>query len=291
LSAEPRLGLRWQLKEGQFFIAGMGLHSRQESFPVYYSLIKNSLGVKEPLNKNLDFSKSIHYIAGFDFLLEKDLHLKLEVYYQHLINIPIVNSTSSRYSSINSSERLPEAILENKGLGFNKGIELTLEKAFTNYYYFLITGSLFNSMFRAGDKAWYNTYYNTTFVSNILAGKEFPVGKDGRNRIGLNIKYLIRGGYRYTPVDFALSMKSKKIIYDASKTYEQQLPEFIRLDGGISFRKNNPHYSWIILADIQNMTNRRNVFRKKFNYENGIIVTSNVLSLGVVPVLNFRIEF
>jgi hypothetical protein len=45
------------------------------------------------------------------------------------------------------------------------------------------------------------------------------------------------------------------------------------------------------MIDIQNLTGRKNVFRKKFSYSSGTIVESNVYSLGTVPVLNFRIEF
>jgi hypothetical protein len=42
---------------------------------------------------------------------------------------------------------------------------------------------------------------------------------------------------------------------------------------------------------LQNATNRKNVFRRKFNFENGRVVSYDVLSLGIVPVINFRLEF
>ena len=47
-SIEPRFGFRWQFIPGKYFNAGMGLHSRIESFPVYYSRIKNIYGKPEP---------------------------------------------------------------------------------------------------------------------------------------------------------------------------------------------------------------------------------------------------
>ncbi len=155
----------------------------------------------------------------------------------------------------------------------------------------MTTGSFFNSKYKSGDQKWYNTYYNTRYAGNVLFGKDFPLGNDHRNTIGLNFKFQIRGGYRYTPVDFSKSLKSKKIIQDVSKTYNSQLPDFARLDAGINFRRNNPRFSWILMLDIQNATNRKNVLRKKDLYENGNISTYEVLSLGIVPVLNFRVEF
>jgi hypothetical protein len=291
ISVEPRFGFRWQVTPRGSFIAGFGMHSRTESLAVYNALIKDDTGVRSALNREMDFSKALHWIAGFDISVTEDIRLRIEGYIQYLYNIPIVNKITSQYSTINSSERLPEALLENKGTGMNNGFELTLEKTFTRNYYFLFTGSLFNSWYVAGDQRKYNTYYNTRYVSNLLFGKDFYVGNNKRNSIGINAKYLFRGGYRYTPVDEKRSLKSKKIIYNNTSYYEGQLPDFWRLDAGINFRRNHKRYSWIIMLDIQNAANHKNVFRRRFTWENGGIVSNDVLSLGIIPVFNFRVEF
>jgi hypothetical protein len=291
LDLEPRLGFRWQFAPGKFLNAGLGLHSRAESFPVYYTLIKNSVGTPETFNKNLGFSKSFQSVLGLDLALTKTIDLRIEGYYQRLYDIPITDKSTSTYSAINASEELPSSILSNKGLGYNAGIELTLEKSFSSNYYLLFTMSLFDSKYKAGDGNWYNTYYNTSFVSNLLAGRDFYLGKNKRNSIGINAKALFRGGYRYTPVDVAQSLKSKKIIYLTSKTYESQLPDFIRIDAGINFRRNNSGFSWVVMIDVQNLSDQNNVFNKRFSYQTGKVVTSNVYSIGRVPVINFRLEF
>jgi hypothetical protein len=291
LSLEPRLGFRWQLAPGKYFTAGLGLHSRTESFSVYYGLIKNTVGIREALNKDLGFSKSFQLASGLDLSITQNLRLRIEGYNQRLFEIPIIYKSNSTYSAINTSEELPQSVLDNRGLGFNRGIELTLERSFYNNYYFLYTASLFKSKYKPGDGNWYNTYYNTSFVTNLLAGKDFYVGGNKRNSIGINAKTLIRGGYRYTPVDVTQSMKSKRIVLAASKTYLEQLPFFMRIDAGIHFRRNNPGVSWIVMLDVQNVTNRKNVFRKRFSYENGSVITKYDYSIGIVPVLNIRLEF
>ncbi len=288
---EPRFGLRWQITPASSFIAGFGLHSRTESLAVYNALIKNTEGIRTTLNHELGLSRSVHVVAGLDLSPVKDIRVRLEGYVQYLFNVPIVNKFTSQYSTLNSAERLPESALENRGTGRNKGLELTIEKAFTKNYYFLITGSLFDSWYKAGDQRKYNTYYNTRYVSNLLAGKDFYVGKNRRNCIGINAKCQFRGGYRFTPVDEKRSLKNKRIIYQTWLTYESQLPDFVRLDAGINFRRNHPKYSWIVMLDIQNASNHKNVFRRRFNFENGQIVTKDVLSLGMIPVFNFRLEF
>lgn len=288
---EPRLGLRWQYMTGRAFIAGAGFHSRTEALAVYYSNVKTPSGSRVPVNEHMGLSKAFHLVGGLEMALKNDVVFRIEGYYQILYNIPIENKITSRYSTLNSPESLPEALLENTGRGYNRGTEITLEKSFTHNYYFLATASLFNSKYKAGDGKWYNTYYNTRFVTNLLSGKDFPFGAGERNRLGLNAKILLRGGYRYTPVDIPGSLKSKKVITDKNSTYENQLPDFLRMDAGINFRRNQSGYSWIIMLDVQNALNRKNIFKKRFTYENGVIKTYNVYSLGIVPVFNFRIEF
>jgi hypothetical protein len=290
-SVEPRFGLRWQTTPGNAIIAGFGFHSRSESLAVYNALVKNPEGIRSPLNNNIGLSKAFHLVAGTEVSLSNDIRLRIEGYIQFLYNIPVVNRITSQYSTINSAERLPDAVLENTGTGRNNGVEMTLEKSFTRNYYFLFTCSLFDSWYKAGDRHRYNTYYNTKYVSNILFGKDFYVGRNKRNSIGINTKYVFRGGYRYTPVDDTKSLKAKRIIYNNSSTYENQLPDFMRLDAGINFRRNHSRYSWIIMLDMQNAMNHKNVFRRRFSYENGRIISSDVKSLGIVPVFNFRIEF
>jgi len=290
-SIEPRIGLRLQLWPGSAFIAGFGIHTKTESLAAYNVLIKNEAGIRTTLNHDLELARANHWVAGFDLSFKNDIRLRIEGYIESLYNIPIVNEISSRYSTLNTAERLPEQILENAGTGKNTGIEITIEKSFTRNYYFLITGSLFDSWYTAGDNKRYNTLYNTKYVSNILAGKDFCFGSNKRNIIGINSKVIARGGYRYTPVNDSRSLKLKRIIYLNSLTYSEQLPDFLRIDAGISYRRNYPKSSWIIMLDVQNATGRRNVFKRRFSYENGKIVTSDIFSLGAVPVFNFRIEF
>jgi hypothetical protein len=288
---EPRLGLRWQFLPGKFINAGLGLHSRTEAFPVYYRIIKNSQGITGDFNEDLSCSKSFQVVIGTEMALTENIGLKVELYNQRLFDIPITISPTGTYSAINTAEELPSSDLFSGGTGYNRGVELTLEKSFSRNYYFLLTASAFDSKYKAGSGVWYNTYYNTSFVSNLLAGKDFFFGKDMRNSIGLNIKLMYRGGYRFTPVDVVRSLKSKKIIYDTQNTYSSQLPYFMRIDGGIHYRRNCRGFSWLLMLDVQNVTDRMNVFRKKFSYSNGKIITTEDVSVGIVPVVNFRVEF
>jgi hypothetical protein len=87
------------------------------------------------------------------------------------------------------------------------------------------------------------------------------------------------------------SLKSKRVIYLTAHTYEDRLPDFKRFDFGVSYRINKKKNAWILLADIQNVLNTRNILRRKFEYKNKQILSYDSKAIGMVPVLTIRAEF
>jgi hypothetical protein len=270
---------------------GFGFHSRLEPLSVYHYRLKISGLVREEKNIHLKMTKAFHLNTGYNKYFGSDWHLNIEAYLQFLWDVPIREVASGQFSMINSSGGLPEVIMANNGTARNKGIEFTLEKSFSHNYFMLGTVSLFNSTYRAPDRIWYNTYFNTSYVYNLIGGKEFPTGKYKQNTFGLKLRGNYRGGFRYTPVDVDASLKSKKIVYNTSQTYGERLPDFNRVDFGLSYRINKKRNAWILLADVQNIFNTENILRRKFSYSNKQIITYDSRGIGMVPVLTVRAEF
>ena len=89
-------------------------------------------------------------MGSYDYNISTSLHLKTEVYYQKLTNVP-VETSSSGFSLLNEGAGFGEEkkdSLVNNGKGKNMGVEFTLEKYFTKGSYFLITTSLFDSKYK-----------------------------------------------------------------------------------------------------------------------------------------------
>ncbi|MCX6238245.1 MAG: TonB-dependent receptor [Bacteroidia bacterium] len=288
---EPRMGIVFYLPYNQTISLGSGLHSRLEPLSIYHYKVKIDKTHRDETNSNLKTIKALHFTVGYNKLFGTDWHIGFEAYHQSLFEVPIAVNSQSQYSILNSSYGLPDVILANNGKGKNKGIEFTIEKDFTNSYYFLFTASLFDSKYKAPDGNWYNTYYNNGFIYNLTGGKEFTTGRQGQNTLGFNIKTLIRGGFRYTPVDLAQSMKSKKVVYNIAETYGERLPSYQRVDLGLSYRLNKAKKAWIFMVDIQNVMNRKNIIRNKFSYQSGKITESTSKSVGMVPVATIKVEF
>lgn len=288
---EPRLSMKFYLSNNQTITFGTGLHSRLEPLAIYNYKIRIDNTHRYERNSNLKAIKALHFTLGYDAPLGTDTHIGLEAYFQSLFDVPVSINTQSQYSILNSSYGLPDVIMVNNGKGMNAGIELTIEKDFTHKYYYLFTASLFDSRYKAQDGNWYNTYYNNGYIFNLTAGKEFAVGHKKQNMIGLNFKTMLRGGFCYTPVDYASSLIKKRLVYKISDTNGDHLPLYERFDLGMSYRLNGVKSAWIFMVDIQNITNRKNVVRNRFSYNSGVITESVSKSIGLVPIASIKLEF
>jgi hypothetical protein len=116
-------------------------------------------------------------VIGYQNNTIPNLMIKGELYYQDLYDVPVEDDPGSSFSALNYAYGITTEILSNGGTGSNYGAELTLEKFFSRKYYFLMTSSLYQSKYRAGDGIERDTRYNGNYVFNLLGGKEFTLGK------------------------------------------------------------------------------------------------------------------
>ena len=291
---EPRVGLKYQLTEKSTVSAGYGMHSQMQPTDVYFYRSLKADGTYDQTNKNLGFTKSQHFVIGYDILPVKDWRIKTEVYYQLLSNVPVTDTLSS-FSMLNAGASFnpnTQGYLKNKGTGTNYGAELTIEKFFSQGYYALLTGSLYQSKYKGSDGVEHNTAFNGNYVYNILAGKEFKVGKAKRNAISLGVKMTQAGGRYYTPVDLTASQAAQtQVLKGDAYAYSERNPDFFRLDIKAGFVLNSGKrkisQSWSL--DIQNVTNNKNVFAQRYNPITNQINTA--YQIGFFPNFIYKIQF
>jgi hypothetical protein len=156
----------------------------------------------------------------------------------------------------------------------------------------MLTGSLFDSKYTAANGVKYNTRFNSKYQANLLAGKDFKTGRSGQNIFSVNVRAMLHGGFRYTPVQVGNNNGRPYLYFLPEDTYTLQTPRFIRFDAGLKFRKNNRRYSWILSLDVQNITNRENV--TEYNPQvapNNSLFMQPETDLGIIPILNLKVEF
>ncbi|HEY4785563.1 MAG TPA: TonB-dependent receptor, partial [Bacteroidales bacterium] len=200
---DPRFGVKWEFAPGHSFSFGYGKHDQMEELKIYF--ISKTVGGKTVYpNKNLGLSHAQHFVFGYDWLINDNLHLKIEPYYQHLYNVPGIKDSS--YSMINFKQDWTFSdSLVNNSIGKNIGVDFTLERFLYRNFYYLVTASVFNSKYKGGDGVWRNTRYNKGYALNILVGKEFFIGKN--KVLGINGRLNYIGGERYSPVLMAKSLE------------------------------------------------------------------------------------
>jgi len=284
---EPRMAIALENKSGGRIGLGIGWHSRIEPISTY--LFKKYLpnGSFSQPNINIAPSQALHQVISYDQRMGEHTRMKVEAYLQNINQVPVDTLRTGLFSMVNYSSGIPSQVLENAGKGINKGIELTLERFLADDFYYLITASLFDSKFQNKDLKWRNTQFNNLFASTILVGKDFKLAK--QKSLSMNIRYLIRGGNRYTPINLAESIKRNTTVNVSSKAFEAQYPNFERIDISVAYRINKLNRTWSFRLDLQNVFNTKNVIEER--YDSSLRGLSYRYALPLIPIISSQLEF
>lgn len=293
---DPRFSLQWNMAPRHTLTLGAGKHNRLEPLTFYFAEIQQPDGSYTTPNQNLRPTQAIHTVLGYDFQVTETVRFRIETYFQWLYDIPVENDSASGFSALNYNVAFLSTIdndagvpFVNRGTGTNYGVELTLERFFERNYYFLITGSLYESKYKALDGVERNTRFNNKFICNLIAGKEFPVGKSKTNAFVTDLKLVWSGGVPLTPIDLNASIAANTTVYVLDQRYALKAPDYFRLDFKVGFRKNGKQSSHYFFLDIQNLTNQQNVFGQYFDAEEQKVQT--IYQLGLIPIFNYRVQF
>lgn len=292
VSLEPRIALKYDVGSKSSFSMGFGLHSQMQPVNMYYNQIQNASTTNS--NKELGFTRSQHYVLGYDWQPLKDWRVKVEGYYQYLYDVP-VDSFASSYSMLNTGSSFKPDLsinLKNNGNGRNYGAELTVEKFFSNSYYGLFTASVYESKYTGSDGVEHNTAFNGNYVYNLLLGKEFKVGSGKRNKFSTDIKFTNAGGRHFTPIDLTASqMAGNTVLKGDDYAYTSSYDSYMRLDFKVGYVLNSKSkkISQTFSLDLQNVTNNQNVFSQ--SYDNGSKTIMTTYQLGFFPNFIYKLQF
>lgn len=284
---EPRIGVKWQSSTKTSFALAYGLHSRMEKMDVYF--VKTAGSNNKPVNKDLDFTKAHHLMLTYNFAISDNLNLRIEPYFQYLFDVPVIADSS--FSVLNRNTFYVEDALVNKGTGRNYGIDITLEKYLDRGFYYMLTGSVFDSKFQGGDGVWHNTRFNRNFVFNVLVGKEWTMGRNQQNTLGANLKFTLQGGERYSPVDVeaTLNHPDKETQYDETKAYSKQLSPMFVANATVNFRMNKKKVAHEFAIKVINLTGYQEYYGHQYNIRSGEIEPYRQATS--IPNISYKLEF
>ena len=284
------------MEHQQQFTFGYGLHSQMAPIETYFDQVQLPDGSYETPNRTIGFTRSNHLIAGYQKGFKHGIRTKVEAYGQYLTDVP-VEFRSSAYSTLNFGATFltgtPDTLV-NSGFGYNYGVELTIEKPLDNGFYFLVSASLFDSKYQGSDKVWRNTAFNSNHTLNALAGYEFRFGNKKpdskfKSALSIDFKFTWNGGARYSAILLPESQFLGTEVRDFENAFEERYPDYLKGNVRVAFKLigKNTTQEWAF--DIQNFTDRDNIFYEEFNESSNNIRT--VYQNGLLPVFQYRITF
>lgn len=293
---EPRLGAQFVTAGGTAWSLGSGLHSQMQTPYLYAS--------SDGANEAMDFTKSVHTVVGMSRRLGTFWSMKAEAYWQELYNIPVADTTTAwgannlSYSLINAgggfSRLFPDSLV-NEGRGRNKGVELTLSRAFRDGWFLLFTGSLFDAQYTGADGKYRNTDFNGRYAWNALASKEWQLGTSWSLVTGA--KCTMAGGRWYGEVDEEQSLDQRELIWDDASRNSRQFDDYFRLDFKTNLTWNRPSTTHELGVDWVNILGTENILKLTYAPDDAATDDPNYnpvreeYQLGFLPIFFYRVDF
>ncbi|MEO8067420.1 MAG: TonB-dependent receptor [Flavobacteriales bacterium] len=290
IAAEPRVALRYQQRPDQAFTFGAGLHSKTQSLMTLQVQDFDAQGNVVRPNEQLGLTRAAHAVVGYERMLAEDIQLKVEGYYQYLYDLPVENNVTSAYSESNTIEWFSDRALVNEGVGYNTGIELSVEKFFTRGYHFLATGSFSETKYQALDGVWHNSRFNLGTVANVLAGKEWKIrASRGKDRVFMaGFRWSMQGGQYHTPIDLKASRAAGEQVL-TNDVWSYKSPDVHKLDVVMSYRVGRPKASHEFKVDVQNVMNAQTPVG--YFYEDRTGTIKSYAQLSILPVVQYTLRF
>jgi hypothetical protein len=252
------------------------------SFGIFYQSPSYIWLISNPENKKLNNIRADHYIAGLDYLIKSDLKASLEFYYKKYSNYPVSNvrpyfilaNSGGTYDKTDNFGLEP---LSSLGVGFSRGIEFYLQKAFTNDFYSNLSVSLFEAKYIALDGIERTSDFDNRFLVILNGG--FKLGKGWE----FASKFRWFGGRPYTPIN---PLNGTQIV---SQYNTARYPDYYSLDLRADKRWNFNKWTLVTYIDIQNITNKKNISSYKWNKYKRIVDTNN--NIGILPTIGVNAIF
>jgi outer membrane receptor protein involved in Fe transport len=263
LSINPRLGMRVKLTDKLNINASYGIYSQ---FPPFYKIFLDSR------NSELETSKSAHIIAGTEYLVTKDLQIKIEGFYKDLKNLP--------YSLTDTSK-----LFTSSGIGNAKGVEFTLTKKLSKELYILLNYTYCKSARKENKNSQeYDFDYDSPHVFNLMSTYKLRKWWD----FSFTCRYST--GLPYTPYDLTTRYQlNGKWFCEKGEINSDRLPDYFRMDIRIDRRFIFKDFNISAFAEVWNLTNHENVM--SYEYSEDFLDKEPVTLFSMMPMIGLNFEF
>lgn len=221
----------------------------------YYKLPPNTiLGFKDNnntfVNKNAEYIRSDHYVAGLTFNPRKSTQFSLEGFLKHYNNYPVSVTDSVSLANLGANfEVFGNEPIQSVGKGRAYGLEFTFQQKLRQNFFGILAYTLYWSEFTGFDD---NEYLPSVWDNRHLL--TFTGGYKLGNNWEFGARLRILGGPPYPTLDRNASQQSyPNLQFDYSNLGANRLDTFNSLDVRIDKKWNFAGWTLNLYLDIQNV--------------------------------------
>jgi hypothetical protein len=244
----PRLALSYEFVDDWKLKASLGRYYKLPPYTI--------LGYKENdefLNKDVDYTRSDHYVIGVERILGPAASISLEGFYKRYSDYPV--SVVDQVSLANKGadfEVLGNEEIESVGKGRAYGFELQFQQKLSKRFYGIFAYTFFYSEFTGFDKS---KYLPSVWDSRHLIS--FTGGYKLKKNWEISARYRFAGETPIVPTNLEETLnRYPDVVLDYSRMGEEKLGVFSELDVRIDKKYNFKKLSLEFFLEIQNLLMR-----------------------------------
>ena len=276
--------LKWNSSIGTYF-----------KIPTYTVLgFKNLSG--EFMNRSAKYTKSSHYVTGFDYSIGNAAKVSIEVFVKRYANFPIslIDGVSLANKGADFEVLGNEAVLTN-GEGKTKGVEFLFQQKLTRNFYGIFSYTFFKSEF---------TDINGNYLPSIWDSKHlssFSGGYKLKKNWEISSRWRFAGKTPFVPYDLEASLNNyPNMVLDYSQLGNVKLGNFSQLDVRFDKKWNKENVSINFFLEILNLLAQKIPSPTEYGLERdgygNIIIPFNLIEVdvnreSVIPSFGFSIDF
>jgi len=270
----PRLSASYSLTDQLNVSASVGSYFKT---PIYTILgYRDAQGAL--VNKDVRYTQSVHYVAGFEYLPRVSTRFTLEGYYKNYSRYPV--SVRDGISLANQGGDFGaignEDVITN-GLGRAYGLEFYFQQKLTKNVFAVFSYTFVRSEFAGKDGQFAPSAWDNRHLISAIFGYKFKRGWE------LGLKHRFAGGSPYTPFNLPASQLNYLTlgtgILDYSQLNTQRLTVFNQTDLRIDKKWNMKRFTFDLFIDLQNLLSLKRTeypqYTFKRNEESTAFVTTD----------------
>jgi len=295
---EPRFSVTWDPHKRHRLSFGYAWQSSELPMRLYYHRYPNYNEASQVVNYSstaLDYLRNHYTTLEYQFKLSEFWQLKVMPYYRSWTSIPVERDSLTGFSLFNyDSEELsdffPERKLTSEGTALNYGIDFSIHKQFHQGFYVVANVSWLNAKYKGSDKISHSTRFDRQYITRLMGGKEFKIGKAKNNVFFLSSTLTYAHGGYVTPLDLESSSQLQDEVF-SDNWYAKELPNYFRWDvkAGMRLNSKNRQLNHYFYLDMMNVLNTANVARYYYNGKERR--EAAIYQIGLLPDILYRIQF